>query len=188
MIYGEKPKKFGIIIFVIVACVVFAATFFVSRIKRSMQINQSNGIEVIQQGDQKIVRNIAEGYQVTVPKEWTIDDTKKQFYSSLDEEIGCKVSTHVDNIRIDIKNLKKELENNIKDEQLTVENLKFEEALVNNFLGIKETLKTLEWGDSIRIYVPADGRLYSFVMSMPSLNIEKCTTYMNDFAKNIILR
>jgi hypothetical protein len=68
-------KSWGIVSFILIAILVAAAAFFVSLNKRPIFVQQQNGIEVIEQGDQKIVRNIVEGYQVTVPKEWTVPNT-----------------------------------------------------------------------------------------------------------------
>ena len=185
-------KAFSKILLIFILAAILGAVYFIWQAiaakKNQGPTVKAPDIQVIVQGDHKIVKNLTDGYQVTIPKTWTIDGTKRQFYSSLDPEVGCKISTQVNNEKIDIKDLKTELENNIKDEQLTVENLKFEEILVNDLPGIRETLKTLEWGDSIRIYVPVDNKLYGFVMSIPSLSIEKCTIYMNNFVNNIILR
>jgi hypothetical protein len=82
--FSSKLGVSKIFILVIIAVLVIGGIFVWQKWLKSdlrLKIKDSRlpkGIEVIEQGDKKIVRNKAEGYEVTVPKEWEVrgSDTK----------------------------------------------------------------------------------------------------------------
>jgi len=75
MFFQKEPKSLRIIILIIAACLVAGAALLIYSGKKPPLPKEEKvpaGIEVIETETGKIVRNKAEGYEVTVPKEWEV--------------------------------------------------------------------------------------------------------------------
>jgi len=189
MFWQKEPKNLKIIVLIIVMCVVFGTIFLIYSQKKPKKSELPSEIEVIETETGKIVRNRAEGYEVTIPKEWHIDATKTQFYSSLKREEVCKLTTHVSDEVKSIEEIKKDIERTIKYEQLTVKKLEYSEIVVSGYPSLKQIIETDEWGYSICVYIPTHRKLYRFEMAIFDLrNIKKCTQYMDNFLKTVSIK
>jgi hypothetical protein len=184
-----------ILILVIIAVLVIGGIFVWQRWGKEWFLKKEKprlpeGIEVIEQGDKKIVRNKAEGYEVTVPKEWKVDATKTQFYTpELLEEGGCKIEQGVSRREQEentIDKIRQRLSKSIA-EAFNPEEIEIDENEIIKIAGyeaLKSTVKTY-MGYTISVYLPVKNQEYYFIMYFNVDGFKSCTKYMDEFLKTI---
>jgi len=197
MFWQKEPKNLKIIVLIIVMCVVFGTLFLIYSQKKPKKSELPSEIEVIETETGKIVRNRAEGYEVTIPKEWRIEkgatNIKQTLYSP---EVppeglirGCKIEQGVIKRKTTIKELKKEIEIEISEafnpEEIEIN--KYEEININGYNALKHIFKTY-LGHTITILIPLKERLLNFTMFTSEQDLEKCNQYFDEIIKTILIK
>jgi hypothetical protein len=108
MFWQKEPKNLKIIVLIIVMCVVFGTIFLIYSQKKPKKSELPSEIEVIETEAGKIVRNRAEGYEVTIPKEWHINyfkpkEEKHGELSISSEKVNAPLEMSVKGIFFDIQ-------------------------------------------------------------------------------------
>jgi len=201
MFFQKEPKSLRIIILIIAACLVAGAALLIYSGKKPPLPKEEKvpaGIEVIETETGKIVRNKAEGYEVTVPKEWRIENTKETkrqaFHSpeTLEQEVpgqieyGCKIETYVSPEKTTLEKLQQDTKEEL--EWYTVKKNEYSIIDVSGYKAVKNIFESEEMGYSIGVYIPTETKLFSFIMYPAEKDLEKCIQYFDNFLKTIVIK
>ncbi|MDD4607330.1 MAG: hypothetical protein PHS07_03315 [Patescibacteria group bacterium] len=121
-------------------------------------------IKITEYEDRKVVKNETQGVEFTIPKDWEMDKNKGSFYSNLDKDSGCKLSTYISNRELNLDDLEQNLRENIISEGSTVKSLEYSRIKVDDLDALKQELETEEFGKSVSVYIPKGDKVFGFVM------------------------
>jgi hypothetical protein len=192
--FSSKLGVSKIFILVIIAVLVIGGIFVWQNREKEWFVKKEKpklpkGIEIIEQGDKKIVRNKAEGYEVTVPKEWKVRNLIKPDYVSfhsvsptgickyeiyaIENENNYSIEEYLNQLKINEEFL------TIKSDQRTIVN-------INGLNFVKRFLDTEENGPSYIIYTKAGNKIYEISVSVHDVN-DGCIQNFDVILKNLRL-
>jgi hypothetical protein len=191
-------KAFSLIIMIAILAVILGTIYIIGEVmaakkRRQQPTSQTPDIIVIEKGDFKIVKNLTDGYQVTIPKEWNIEKPSVGYLSFDDinsvtpQNEFCKIEVNT------IANLKGSSveqwlngdEAKTNESFLTIKLDRRDNITIDGQAGIKRVLDTAENGYSVAAIIAFDQKIYEFIIYPKGINAQKCLNSFDSYLSSI---
>ena len=187
-------KAFSKVLLIFILAVILGVAYFIWQAiaakKNQGPTVKAPDIQVIVQGDNKIVRNLTDGYQVTIPKESELDATKTQIFIPVDSKSKdrCKIAQGVNLGHKSIDQIKQEIQQNLlssfNSDEIKID--QYETLRVGSFVAIRSIILNT-FGYSLSVHIPTSEKEYYFIMYFDPKDLTNCTGHMDDFIKTFSL-
>lgn len=143
-------------------------------------------IEIVEQGEKKIVENNKDGYKVSIPRDWRIDKDKTQFYTPETlEEGGMKISCN--STKQQVKNLdekRKQVLQNLNDVYGNEIEIITDRKIDTPIEGLEIETKTY-FGNNLNVYFLKNNKEYSCSFYFDQADKEKHQEIREEFMSNL---
>ncbi len=191
-------KPFSKILLIFILAVILGAAYFIWQAIAVRKNNQgptvkAPDIQVIVQGNNKIVKNLTDGYQVTIPKEWNVEKPSAGYLSfndinsaaSQNEFCKMEVNTIANLQGLSIEQWLNRDEAKTNESFMTIKLDKRENISIGGQDGIKRTLDTAENGYSVAAIVTFGQKFYEFIIYPRGDNAQKCLDNFDSYLLSI---
>jgi hypothetical protein len=165
------------------------------------KISPRRNFEIREEAGRKVIENKKDGLRFSVPQDWVLKEDVLRGASdfmiySPDAEVGerefllkkgCKVSTGVRYIKIDVDNLEKLMKERKKSNLII--NEEYEKLTIDGYKALKYKFDIQRFNiSSVAVHIPIFNRIYDIGLDMVISDKERCLKEFDEILKTVSIK